>query len=66
MTTKRRKLILTRDTLTKVAGGPAHRTTNRCTANEWQTCWTWCPPCEPDYSDNTFCAACTHVGTCLC
>ena len=48
---KMKKLSLNRNTLralndpalTGVAGGPGHRTTNRCTANVWQTCHrSWC------------------------
>ena len=49
----RKKLRLSRTTLTTISGGPGHRTTNRCTANHWQTCGTVCS-CE------------TCIQTCTC
>ena len=38
----KRKLGLSKETLARASGGPGHRTTNRCTANAWQSCESLC------------------------
>ena len=54
------KLRLNRTTLSTIAGGPGHRTTNRCTGNMWQSCETVCS-----------CESCIHTcqyapSVCIC
>ena len=64
MPRKAKKLSLGKETLKSVAGGPGHRTTNRCTANEWQTCQSYCQNCQT--CDETACmtACVTNCGDC--
>ena len=32
--------------LSRVAGGPGHRTSFRCTENWWETCISYCEQCQ--------------------
>ena len=51
------KLALKKETMSRITGGPGHRTTNVCTQNAYETCWTWCP---------TGCMSCLTCGATEC